>query len=464
MWAGDGGGSRSLSSNSRSSRSSIGSSRSSSSKSAANTWNAASACRKQPTITYGDYVAKQFATELEKRFSSRSGGGWLRLFKKVSWAARVIAKERPGSSRAAAASILMASISGAALAAYAAMLIVSGSTNPYSSDAAQDDLWNPVQERQELLVSDSVSHQAVGAWVVIAVTSMIGLVVSAGVAAFGSFVVLAPPSFWTNLRSKEELGAELVERSRSHEPEDHSGGLLGKKPFNLNAMDEDWTTADEAPPDKTPPKPVRRRARGSFAAAALRGKAGYRGRLAVTEVQKAALVWTASLAKGVTLPVDGQQRELLVKRPFGSVPFRRNRGSEAEDDGSNGEDAFDGTYASYTNLCIGPCLLGGNAPAVDGEPAAEPPAAASAAPIILPLVGLGLRLKNRRLHVVHNGGGGDGGSKHEQTLLIELESDIEALELALALRLLRAESDSGAGVLDWGERPADNLKRPPPAE
>eukprot|EP00747_Dinoflagellata_sp_TGD_P165866 gnl/TRDRNA2_/TRDRNA2_187820_c0_seq1.p1 gnl/TRDRNA2_/TRDRNA2_187820_c0~~gnl/TRDRNA2_/TRDRNA2_187820_c0_seq1.p1 ORF type:complete len:360 (-),score=76.99 gnl/TRDRNA2_/TRDRNA2_187820_c0_seq1:83-1162(-) len=47
---------------------------------------------------------------------------------------------------------------------------------------------------------------------------------------------------------------------------------------------------------------------------------------------------------------------------------------------------------------------------------------------------------------------------------IELENLDMALEMTLALKILRANADTGAGIADWGERPADRLERPLPAE
>lgn len=81
---------------------------------------------------------------------------------------------------------------------------------------------------------------------------------------------------------------------------------------------------------------------------------------------------------------------------------------------------------------------------------------------VFPLVRLGLRLEEGLLRLVAN----DAESDDVGERVVDIEPDVAdwALELALALKALRAEADTGAGIGDWEERPADNLKRPPPAE
>lgn len=111
--------------------------------------------------------------------------------------------------------------------------------------------------------------------------------------------------------------------------------------------------------------------------------------------------------------------------------------------------------------------IGVQAP-VDGEPQTlKLPHPASRLLLIgereLPLVGMGLRLEGRALLLAF---AGDDGSK-EFVIRVELASEVRAVELAVTLKALRAECDNGAGIADWGERPADHLQRPsppPPAE
>lgn len=76
----------------------------------------------------------------------------------------------------------------------------------------------------------------------------------------------------------------------------------------------------------------------------------------------------------------------------------------------------------------------------------------------LSLVSIAFRLEGNELRLVTEEAAG------ERVITLELEDDSWALELALALKTLRAEADTGGGVCAWGERPADELKRPPPVE
>jgi len=131
--------------------------------------------------------------------------------------------------------------------------------------------------------------------------------------------------------------------------------------------------------------------------------------------QKRVTSWVTVLVKGVVLTVNGEPSELRLTQP------------------------------GRTHLSIG------------SENAS-----------VLPLVGLALRLEGPVLRLVVAAlpqAGGVGGGE-DRTFAIEFDSDEVdmALELALTLKTLRANADSGAGVLAWGERPADSLKRPPPAE
>mmetsp|Transcript_18023 Transcript_18023/g.57179 ORF Transcript_18023/g.57179 Transcript_18023/m.57179 type:complete len:273 (+) Transcript_18023:100-918(+) len=79
---------------------------------------------------------------------------------------------------------------------------------------------------------------------------------------------------------------------------------------------------------------------------------------------------------------------------------------------------------------------------------------------VLPLVGLALRLEQHVLNLVLPDGDGAG----ERSFRVELSDADTALELALTLKVLRGSADTGAGIWAWGERPADQLSRPPPAE
>lgn len=72
------------------------------------------------------------------------------------------------------------------------------------------------------------------------------------------------------------------------------------------------------------------------------------------------------------------------------------------------------------------------------------------------------RLEGELLHLVVSDL--DGSAAGERAITIELDERGWVLELTLALKTLRAEADSGAGISAWGGRPADQLKRPPPAE
>jgi hypothetical protein len=76
----------------------------------------------------------------------------------------------------------------------------------------------------------------------------------------------------------------------------------------------------------------------------------------------------------------------------------------------------------------------------------------------LPLVSTAFRLEGEVLRLVTEEVTGD------KIITLELEESSWALELALALKTLRAEADTGGGVCAWEVRPADDLKRPPPAE
>mmetsp|Transcript_32947 Transcript_32947/g.71878 ORF Transcript_32947/g.71878 Transcript_32947/m.71878 type:complete len:116 (+) Transcript_32947:147-494(+) len=84
---------------------------------------------------------------------------------------------------------------------------------------------------------------------------------------------------------------------------------------------------------------------------------------------------------------------------------------------------------------------------------------------VLSLVGLGLRLDGEVLTLVvaddDNGRGAEGG---ERTFSVQFEHWNIALELALALKTLRGNADTGAGISMFVDPPADELQRPPPAE
>lgn len=82
----------------------------------------------------------------------------------------------------------------------------------------------------------------------------------------------------------------------------------------------------------------------------------------------------------------------------------------------------------------------------------------------LPLVGLAIRLDEAHLHLVV---AVDESPTGEKDFLVELPTVRDALEMAVALKALRASADDGSGVADWGDRPTDMVKRmrrPPPAE
>jgi len=85
---------------------------------------------------------------------------------------------------------------------------------------------------------------------------------------------------------------------------------------------------------------------------------------------------------------------------------------------------------------------------------------------VFPLVSMGLRLESEFLQLVSSGDDGVslGELDGERVVTIELDKSEWCLELAVALKALRAEADTGAGIGAWGDRPADHLKRPPPAE
>lgn len=84
---------------------------------------------------------------------------------------------------------------------------------------------------------------------------------------------------------------------------------------------------------------------------------------------------------------------------------------------------------------------------IDGEP--------------FPIVGMGLRLRGSTLSLVFADESGGGSDR-----IFEVKHDAEqdALEMTLALKVVRGGVDTGAGISAWGDRPDDSLKRPPPAE
>lgn len=81
---------------------------------------------------------------------------------------------------------------------------------------------------------------------------------------------------------------------------------------------------------------------------------------------------------------------------------------------------------------------------------------------IFPLMSLAFRLEHGLLSLAVSTNEDD--VEGERVIALELDDNKWSLELAVALKTLRGEADSGAGISAWGGRPADRLKRPPPAE
>lgn len=81
---------------------------------------------------------------------------------------------------------------------------------------------------------------------------------------------------------------------------------------------------------------------------------------------------------------------------------------------------------------------------------------------IFPLMSLAFRLEHGLLSLAISTNEDD--VEGERVIALELDDNKWSLELAVALKTLRGEADSGAGISAWGGRPADRLKRPPPAE
>lgn len=157
----------------------------------------------------------------------------------------------------------------------------------------------------------------------------------------------------------------------------------------------------------------------------------------IKQAEDCANGWAAALAlSGVELVVNGELLDVRLKPPHWTKLQFRRKPEEVTDE-----------------------------PGAATEGLAERPRPIDKGCQDLPLVGLGFRIDHCRPTVLVLCAGPEANSGEEERIFnISLSSDTEALELALALKVLRASADTGCGIADWGDRPLDDLKRPPPIE
>eukprot|EP00927_Polykrikos_kofoidii_P042319 TRINITY_DN36203_c0_g1_i1.p1 TRINITY_DN36203_c0_g1~~TRINITY_DN36203_c0_g1_i1.p1 ORF type:complete len:390 (+),score=56.81 TRINITY_DN36203_c0_g1_i1:212-1381(+) len=238
--------------------------------------------------------------------------------------------------------------------------------------------------------------------------------------------------------------------------------------------DEGWRTADEAVDPPALPRFISRDRTRAVSLARQRRQRHRDPRL-LREVKEATFAWTGVLARGAELHVNGQPREVRLQRRWESNPDFSH--ISVDDNWLPLVGLALRTRDKTLELSVAACdvpspCVATTEPCDDISAYGNSLDEASAkrancgtmieANVAASVLGAGdiEKISKTAPEVVALSNAGEA----ECVFVVELASSREVLELAVALKVARGLADKGAGVAVWGERPNDDLSRPPPAE